>query len=140
MADALEVTAKWLGGLSTDVTARGHEVRIDEPASVGGADTGMMPTELFSASIASCFCLAVGYAAGKRGVELPGLQVVVRARRAGKELRYDEFEVETLAEVDGDTLAMLVDRAKPFCWVSNTLGAGVTLKYRHTSIDARFRK
>ena len=46
---ALEVVATFRGGFATDVTAREHTVRIDEPATAGGTDTGMMPTELFCA-------------------------------------------------------------------------------------------
>jgi putative redox protein len=140
MAEQLEVTATWLGGWQTDVRAREHGVRVDEPASVGGDDTGMMPTELFCAAMASCFCLAVGYAARKRDIELPGLTVVVRARRAGRELRYESLDVEVQAEADDETLARLVERAKPLCWVSNSLAAGIAVEYRHTSLDGHFRK
>jgi uncharacterized OsmC-like protein len=100
----------------------------------------MMPTELFCASIASCFCLATAYAAKKRDIELRGLSVTARAVRAGTELRYERVDVEVCAEADDATLARLVERAKPLCWVSNTLAAGVALEYRHTSIDGHFRK
>ena len=140
MAERIEVTATWRGGWATDVVARGHEVRVDEPASAGGEDTGLMPTELFIASLASCFCMAVAFAARKRELEVPGLSVVVTAARAGRELRYDQIAVETRAEVDDATLALLVDRARPLCWVSNTLAAGVAVRYGHTSLDARFGK
>jgi putative redox protein len=140
MGDRLEVTATWLGGLATDVRARGHEVRVDEPEAAGGTDTGMMPTELFCASLATCFCLAVAYAARKRDLEVPGLAVVVRAERPGRELRYDRISVDTAADLDDATLALLVERARPFCWVSNTLSEGVEVEYGHTSLDARFRK
>jgi uncharacterized OsmC-like protein len=140
MAERLEVTAVARGGWATDVTARTHEQRIDEPDSAGGEDTGMMPTEAFLASLAACFCMAVGWAARKREMEVPGLTVVVTARRAGKELRYEHIEVDTQAEVDDETLGRLVERARPFCWVSNTLDAGVDVGYVHTSLDARFRK
>jgi uncharacterized OsmC-like protein len=140
MADKLEVTAVWRGGLATDVSARGHQVRVDEPESAGGGDTGLMPTEMFLVSLASCFCLAVAWAARKHGREVPGLRVVVRAERAGAELRYERFEVDAQAMVDDETLAWLVDRARPLCWVSNTLAAGVAVEYVHTQLDGRFRK
>ena len=71
---ALEVVATWRGGLATDVRARQHTIRVDEPLTSGGGDSGMMPTELFCAALASCFCLAVGFAAGKRDQEVPGLR------------------------------------------------------------------
>ena len=50
---ALEVVATWRGGLATDVQARGHAIRVDEPETAGGGDSGMMPTELFCAALAS---------------------------------------------------------------------------------------
>jgi putative redox protein len=140
MAARLEVTAVWRGGLATDVSARGHQVRVDEPESAGGGDTGPMPTEMFLVSLASCFCLAVAWAARKHEREVPGLRVIVRAERAGTELRYERFEVDAQAEVDDETLAWLVQRARPLCWVSNTLAAGVEVEYRHTQLDGRFRK
>jgi uncharacterized OsmC-like protein len=137
MAERLEVTAVWRSGWATDVSARGHTVRVDEP---DGEDSGMMPTELFCASLASCFCLAVAFAARKRDLELDDLSVTVRAWRAGRELRYERFEVETRAAADDATLAKLVERARPLCWVSNTLAAGVDVEYLYTTLDARFRK
>jgi uncharacterized OsmC-like protein len=140
MAETLEVTATWLGGYATDVRARAHTVRVDEPESAGGEDTGMMPTELFCASLASCFCLAIGYAAGKRGLEVPGLRVRVLAERAGDELRYGRITVDAEAAVEGHVLARLVERARPLCWVSNTLAEGVEVEYRHTSLNADLRK
>ena len=140
MAARLEVTAVWRGGLATDVSARGHEVRVDEPESAGGGDTGLMPTEMFLVALASCFCLAVAWAARKRDLEVPGLRVVVRAERAGTELRYHRFAVDTQAAVDDATLAWLVERARPLCWVSNTLAAGVEVEYGRTQLDGRFRK
>ena len=123
MADALHVEARWDGGLSAVATARGHEVRIDEPVEAGGRDGGMMPTELMFAALASCFCLAVAHVAAKRDLELAGLGVTVHAERAGRELRYRRVRVE-VTDGGGDAdLAKLVERARPFCWISNIVPA-----------------
>ena len=140
MSDRLEVTATWRGGWATDVTARGHELRADEPAEAGGEDSGPMPTELFCAALASCFCMAVAYAARKHDLEVPGLSVAVTAQRAGKELRYEHVTVETSADLDDATLARLVRSARPLCWVSNTLAEGLSVEYSRTSRHAHFRK
>jgi len=131
----LEVTAEWVSGYESRVRARVHEITIDEPASAGGEDHGMMPTEAFCASLASCFCLAVAHVARKRGLELPGLRVVVRAERPGNELRYGRFEVEAQAEVPAEELGRLIEPARRVCWVSNTLVHGVELEYGYTSVD-----
>jgi putative redox protein len=141
MAERLEVRSTYRGAWATDVEVRGHELRVDEPTTVdGGTDSGMMPTEVFLASLAACFALAVAFAGRKRDLDVPGLEVVVSAERAGTELRYHHMRVETRAELDDAALARLVERARRFCWVSNTLAAGVDVEYSHTSLDARFRK
>jgi putative redox protein len=131
------VTATWLGGFQARVHARGHEIAVDEPVDEGGTDAGMMPTDLLAASIASCFCLALAFAARKRGRELPGLEVAVRKIRAGRELRYERFEIEARAEVPEEELAALIEPARRVCWVSNTLAHGVELSYGYTSVDGR---
>ena len=138
MTARLEVTATWRGGYGADVQARGHRVRVDEPQASGGDDEGMMPTELFCAALASCFCLAIGHVATKRSIDVPGLEVTVRAERAGTELRYARLVVDSSADVDDALLARLVERARPVCWVSNTLAAGVEVEYRRTARNARF--
>jgi putative redox protein len=122
------------------VEARGHEIAVDEPFEDGGTDAGVMPTELLAASIASCFCLALGFCARKRERELPGLQVAVRKVRAGRELRIERFEIEARAAVPEEELAALMEPARRVCWVSNTLAHGVELSYGYTSVDARTQR
>jgi putative redox protein len=140
VADWLEVSARWLGGYESRVTARSHELAVDEPEYAGGNDAGMMPTEVFCASIASCFCLALRHVAGKRGRELPGLMVKVRAERAGEEPRYGRIVVEADADVPSEELEALLEPARRVCWVSNTLVAGAELSYRCTSVEGRTRE
>lgn len=138
---ALEIVATWRGGFATDVQARGHAIRVDEPETSGGTDTGMMPTELFCAALASCFCLAVGFAAGKRDLEVPDLKVTVTGERVDGELRYEHLVVTTQAALEPAVLARLVERARPLCWVSNSLASGVSVEYLHTTtVNDRFRK
>lgn len=140
MSEDFVVTATWLRGFQARVRTRGHEIAVDEPVAEGGNDAGVMPTDLLAASIASCFCLALAFTAGKRGRELPGLQVVVRRARAGRELRYERFEIDARAEVPEDELAALMEPARRVCWVSNTLAHGVELSYGYTSVDARTQR
>jgi len=139
-SEHLEVTATWLQGFQARVDTRGHEIAVDEPVAEGGEDAGVMPTDLLAAAIASCFCLALAFTAGKRGRELPGLQVVVRRVRAGRELRYERFEIEARAEIPEDELAALMEPARRVCWVSNTLAHGVELSYAFTSVDGRTQR
>ena len=136
MSEPRHVEARWQGGLSATVTARDHELIADEPETDGGANQGMMPTELFFAALASCFCLAVAHVAAKRDVELPGLRVTVDAERVGKELRYSRLRVEVSAASGEHDLAALVARAKQFCWVSNMLADDLEVSYVSTVLDS----
>ena len=133
MSSTLEVSADWLGGYAATVVARGHEVAVDEPASAGGGDAGLMPTELLCGALASCFCLAMGHVARQRGVALPGLRVVARAERAERELRYGRVVVTASADAPAEELAALALRARRVCWVSNTLATPPAVEYRTTS-------
>ena len=135
MADALEVTATWEGGYSTRVETRGHRIPVDEPESAGGADGGMMPTEVFCASLAACFCMAIAHVARRDDEPEPkGLTVDVRAVRAGRELRYGELVVTARAAVPAEQLESLVARARRVCWVSNTLAKPPAVEYRSLEV------
>ena len=135
MADALEVKATWEGGYATTVQARGHRIPVDEPEYAGGADGGAMPTEVFCAALASCFCMAIAHVARRDGESEPtGLKVDVRAVRAGRELRYGEIVVTAHAAVPAEQLESLVTRARRVCWVSNTLAKPPAIEYRSTEV------
>lgn len=140
MAEGVGARAVHLGGWATDVTMRDHTVRVDEPASDGGGDTGPMPTELLAGSLASCFCLAMAWVARKRDIDLPGLAVSVRAERAGREPRYGRLVVETSCALPLAQWEHLVPRAARVCWVSNTMTGAVDVEYRAIEVDGRFLK
>lgn len=123
-------TAEWRGGLAADVSARGHALRADEPREDGGEDSGPMPTELLTASLASCMCLAIAWAARKRRHELPDLEVQVLPVRAPGEPRYAAYEVTVHSSADPEALAAAVDLGKRYCWVTNTLAAAPEVRVR----------
>lgn len=114
-------TATWRGGLAVDVAGGGYEYRVDEPEGVGGTGTGPMPTEMLMVSLASCFCLAVAWAAGKRRVDLGELSVEVRGEQAGDEPRIGRYEILVRSDVAKDIMAPVVELGSRYCWVSNTL-------------------
>jgi putative redox protein len=122
-------TAEWKGGLQADVSGRGFALRADEPPEFGGTDTGPMPTELLAAALASCFCLAVAWAARKRHVELDALEVDVRPRRAPGEPRHGRYDVRVHAPLPREVLEPIVRLAERFCWVTNTLKTPPEIHY-----------
>ncbi|HYR62185.1 MAG TPA: OsmC family protein [Actinomycetota bacterium] len=118
MAD-LELTAHWEGGYRMRTEVRSMEVRADEPPEYNGDDTGPMPTELFLASLASCFGMAIVHAGRKRGIDLPDLDVKVTGTYQG--LRFARIRVEVVSSHPRDELEPLLERAINYCYVSNTL-------------------
>jgi putative redox protein len=134
MAEALTVTATWVGGYASSVEARGHRLMIDEPETAGGDDRGMMPTEALCSALAGCFCIAVAHVARRDGVELSRITVDARAERAGGELRYARIVLTTAADVPATELETLVQRARRVCWVSNTLATPPALEYRSMEV------
>lgn len=122
-------TAEWAGGLASTVGGRGHALRADEPPEFGGEDTGPMPTELLVAAIASCFCLAVAWAAGKRRIALEDLRVHVRAERAPGEPRHGAYDVWVESSTPAAELGPAIDLAKRYCWVTNTITTPPLMRY-----------
>lgn len=115
----VRLTAYWEGGYRCRVPVRDFELVTDEPPESGGDDAGPMPTELLVASLATCFAAAVAHAARKRGIVVPDLDVTVDAEYAGT--RLSALRVEVRSTLSRETLEPLVERARSYCYVSNTL-------------------
>lgn len=94
---------------------------VDEPTYAGGGDAGPQPTEVFLASVASCFALAVHHVAKKRSIELPDLRV--RAVGEYKGPSFVKVRVEVTSSHPRPELETLLERASAVCYVSNTVRA-----------------
>ena len=117
----LSVDATWEGGYRCTVRARDHVMVIDEPTHAGGEDAGPQPTEVYLASVASCFALAVYHVARKRSIELPDLRV--RAVGEYKGPSFVKVRVEVMSTFPRADLEPLLERASSVCYVSNTMRA-----------------
>jgi organic hydroperoxide reductase OsmC/OhrA len=78
-----------------------------------------MPTDLLLASLASCYALALAWAARKRGVDLPDLTVTATGTYAGPRFRSLALTVQT--SLGADLVTPLLEPARRVCYVSNTL-------------------
>jgi putative redox protein len=115
----MEVVAEWEGGYRCRISAGQFELRADEPPSAGGDDTGPTPTQLFLASLAACFTMALSYVARKRRATLPPLQVAASGEYDGPRFVRVRVDVRPATEIDG--LDELIADALNVCYVSNTL-------------------
>jgi uncharacterized OsmC-like protein len=115
------VVARWEGGWRCRVSARGFDLVVDEPRDAGGTGTGPMPTEYLLAAMASCYALALTWAAGKRDITLPGLTVTATGTYDGPRFSRLQLSVET--DAPPDVVQRLVEPALRVCYVSNTISA-----------------
>jgi putative redox protein len=113
------VTARWEGGWRCRVAAGGFDLVVDERESSGGTGTGPMPTEYLLAAMASCYTLALAWAAGKRGIDLPGLAVTATGTYDGP--RFCRLQLSVTSDAPPDVVERLVEPALRVCYVSNTL-------------------
>ena len=65
------------------ISARGHEVLVDQPATDGGRDAAVTPTELLVASLASCVAFYAGRYLLRHGLDRTGLTVTAEFAMAG---------------------------------------------------------
>jgi uncharacterized OsmC-like protein len=112
------VVSRWDGDYRADVVAGRFRLRVDEPHEAGGSDTGPQPTDLLLASVASCFTLAMSWAARKHGVALAGLEVTVTGAYDGP--RFHRIEIAVSSGLEADVERRLVEAAKRVCYVTNT--------------------
>jgi putative redox protein len=115
------VTARWQGGWRCAVSAGGFELTVDEPESAGGTGAGPMPTEYLLAALASCYALALQWAAGKRGFTLPGLAVTATGTYDGP--RFTRLQLQVTADAEATVIERLTGPALRVCYVSNTIAA-----------------
>lgn len=119
------VRAEWLGDYKTNIIIRDtHHINGDEMPQYGGDDTGPMPTELLLAGLASCMCLAVTYMARKQRIEIHDVSVTAWAEKDMKEFRFQQINLRVEGDLPTEEMEKLVNRAKPYCFVSNTLIQG----------------
>ncbi|MFG6115436.1 OsmC family protein [Halobacillus sp. MO56] len=77
-------TAQLQEGMQVKATSRNFEVTIDEPAQMGGTDTGMNPVELLLTALGACQA------------------IVARAYARQFDIAFDDFRVEVAGDLDTD--------------------------------------
>ena len=62
-------------GLRAEVSARGHAFAADEPAALGGTETGPTPYDLVAAALGTCTAMTLRLYADRKGWPLDGVDV-----------------------------------------------------------------
>ncbi len=131
-------------GVRTDIMAKRHPLIADEPAAVGGTETGPTPYDLVAAGLGACTGMTLRMYADRK--DWPLEEVTVRLRHTRIHARDDEEcesgepkldRLERIIELEGpltrgqrERLLEIADR----CPVHRTLETGVVIETR--SADA----
>ena len=126
-------------GLS--VTARDFEWLVDEPASLGGENSGPNPVEYVLGALLGCLNVMVHIVAEERGVTVSSFSATARGdldpakflgrdtdQRAG--YKAIEVDIEVEADADAATLEQIVEEAESRCPVSDNLAHETPLRIR----------
>jgi putative redox protein len=127
------VVARWEGGWRCRVEAGGFDLLVDEPPNAGGTGTGPMPTEYLLAAMASCYALALNWAAGKRGISLPGLTVTATGTYDGP--RFSRLQLTVASHAPAEVVERLLEAALRVCYVSNTIAASPPIEVAMGSVS-----
>ena len=82
-AEAQQTDVRFLSGESYEISVRGHQILVDQPADAGGQDAAPTPTELFVASLAACAAFYAGRYLTRHGYGRDGLTVSAGFDMAG---------------------------------------------------------
>lgn len=86
------VARTFAGSYRTPIQAGRHAIVADEPAEVGGSDSGPSPHGLLASALASCTSMTLQMYAKHKGIELALAEVdVSHEKREDGEGRYDVF-------------------------------------------------
>lgn len=119
-------------GLATKVVSRDFEITLDEPAELGGTDTGMNPVEALLGSLAACKSIVVRAFARKYRIKLKSVRVEVEGDLdpdgflgLNKEAKigFSEIRSHFLIEADNteEEIATFIDFVERNCPVQDTL-------------------
>ncbi len=132
------VVARTGDSFRTEIMAKRHGLVADEPASVGGTDTGPTPYDLLTAALGACTGMTLRMYADRKGWPLD--EVTVRLRHDKVHAEDDERCEDTAAKIDrlqreialdgpldDDQRARLLEIADR-CPVHRTLDSGVRIE------------
>jgi putative redox protein len=125
-------------GLRTEMEAAGHELVADEPASLGGTDTGPTPYDYLLAALGGCTAMTLRMYADRKGWPLESVTVRLSQDRIHatdceecetEEGRIDriEREIELTGPLDEKQRSRLLEVAD-MCPVHRTLNTEVLVE------------
>ncbi|MFB9327881.1 OsmC family protein [Paenibacillus aurantiacus] len=141
-----KATAHLQEGVKVVTRARQFELIIDEPASLGGTDTGLNPVEALLASLGACQSIVARVYAPKFDVKLDDFRVEVEGdidldgffnrsevRPGFSDIRYS-FHIRT--DSPRDKVEAFIQFLESKCPVGDTIANPVAIKLHNLHVDS----
>jgi putative redox protein len=116
--------------LAHRIEIRQHELLVDEPADLGGADDGPTPQELLAGSLASCTAITLEMYARRKGWDLGAVEVLCDYQAAERGARSDFTLVLRLSAALSDEQVQRLTKIATKCPVLRTLSGEVSISER----------
>lgn len=115
-------------GLAVKAAARGHRFPADEPAALGGGDSGPTPRELLLGALGACTTITLRMYAARKGWDLRSVEVDL-AFSGGERGEKDRIRrvIRLEGELDTEQRERLLEIAGK-CPVHRTLEAGAAVE------------
>ncbi len=127
------VHSVWNRDWMCEVSMGDFSMVIDEPTSVpNGTNLGPNPTAVLLGSVASCFTLAISWAARRHKVDLTELLVDATGTYDGPSFK--TIRIEAAVGCPPDKLDDVLADAERLCYVTNTLRGGCEIVIEGSSI------
>ncbi len=102
-----------------------HQILTDEPAAIGGEDTGPAPHDLLAASLGACTALTVTLYARHKGYDLQDVQVRIEHGQQGDAYVFTRH-IHYVGQLDDDQRARLTVIANK-CPIHKVLSGTMTI-------------
>ncbi len=107
-----------------------HVVVVDEPADVGGGDSGPTPVELLLTSLASCKAITARMYVDRKGWDVSRIEATARvAAQEGHVVTRIDVEMRIEGSLSDEQRARVLAIAEQ-CPVQKSIGAGVRVDAR----------
>ncbi len=126
----MKIELKHVDNFKFKVVSEKFEMTIDQAHEYGGDGVGPMPSELLLWSIASCIGQSIVFVASKKGLELKNLRIHVEGNKNSETFRLDSIDVNIRTDNKSNVLEDILDIAKKYCFVSNTIINQVQVNYK----------
>ena len=119
-----KAVARRVGKVAVEAQSRNFTIRIDEPKTSGGEDTGMSPVEALLCSLGACQVVAACVFARQMRIALDDMMGYTGIRPGYQHIRF-VFHVKT--DAPPARVQALIDLVEQRCPVGDSLKNGVPL-------------